>query len=145
MPPVRVLVIDDEPDAREGLVHLLGGKGFIVASACDGAEGLRFARVSPPDVITLDLEMPVLDGWTFRLHQQRDPRLVEIPVIVVSACGARGNIDIDAAAVFEKPFDVDALVTAVVEHGRRYCARHQDWSNGTRGSGRAIRPPGRLG
>ena len=122
MTPVRVLVIEDDADARQGLVLLLEGKGCIVA-ACDGSEGLRLARVDPPEVITLDLEMPVMDGWSFRLLQQRDPALSDIPVIVVSACGARG--DIDATAFFTKPCDFEQLVTAVGSHGRRYREEHR--------------------
>jgi CheY-like chemotaxis protein len=120
--PVRVLVIEDDADAREGLVLLLEGKGCIVVAACDGAEGLRLARVAPPEVITLDLEMPVMDGLNFRLLQQRDDGLSDIPVIVVSACGARG--DIEAAMFFPKPCDCAELVTAVTAHGRRYREEH---------------------
>ena len=124
MTPVRVLVVEDDADARQGLVLLLEGKGCIVAAACDGAEGLRLALVDPPEVITLDLEMPVMDGWSFRLHQQRDPALAHIPVIVVSgACGARDGID--ATAFFTKPCDVEELVTTVAEHGRRYRKQHR--------------------
>src|SRR5512144_2951122 len=89
MTPVRVLVIEDDADARQGLVLLLEARGCMVLAACDGSEGLRLARTMPAEVITLDLEMPVMDGWSFRLLQQRDAALSDIPVIVVSACGAR--------------------------------------------------------
>lgn len=123
MTPVRVLVVDDDADARQGLALLLEGKGCVVIAACDGAEGLRLARVDPPEVITLDLEMPVMDGWSFRLLQQRDPALSAIPVIVVTACGARG--DIDAAAFFPKPCAFEELVATVAEHGRRYREEHR--------------------
>lgn len=122
MTPVRVLVVEDDADARQGLVLLLEGKGCTVAAARDGAEGLRLAVVDPPEVITLDLEMPVMDGWSFRLLQRRDPALCDIPVIVVSACGRRG--DIDATAFFTKPCDFEELVAAVAAHGRRYREEH---------------------
>jgi CheY-like chemotaxis protein len=121
--PLRVLVIEDDADAREGLVVLLEGKGCIVVAACDGADGLRHARAALPEVITLDLEMPGMDGWSFRLQQQGDPALSDIPVIVVSACGTRG--DIDAAAFFPKPCDFEELVTSVAEHGHRYREGHR--------------------
>lgn len=132
MAPVRVLVVDDDADARQGLVLLLEGTGCIVAAACDGAEGLRLALVDPPEVITLDLEMPVMDGWSFRLLQQRDPGLADIPVIVVSgACGARNGID--ATAFFTKPCDFQELVAAVAAHGRRYREAHRAQAQAPRG------------
>ena len=123
MPPFRVLVVEDDPDMREGLVILLEGKGCVVLAACDGSEGLRLARSKPPDVITLDLEMPVMDGWTFRRLQQGDSALADILVIVLSGCGARGVID--ATAFFSKPCDFEALATSVAKHGREYREEHR--------------------
>lgn len=123
MTPVRVLVIEDDADARQGLVLLLEARGCTVLAACDGSEGLRLARSMPAEVITLDLQMPVMDGWGFRLLQQRDPALADIPVIVVSGCETRG--DIDATAFFTKPCDFEELLAAVAAHGRRYREEHR--------------------
>jgi DNA-binding response OmpR family regulator len=62
-------------------------------------------------------------AWvSIRLLQQRDPVLADIPVIVVTACGARG--DIDATAFFPKPCDFEEIVTTVAAHGRRYREGH---------------------
>jgi CheY-like chemotaxis protein len=116
-------VVEDDAAVREGIVLLLERRGYLVIAACDGSEGLRLARSNSPEVITLDLEMPVMDGWSFRRLQQGDPALADIPVIVVTACGAKS--DIDAAAFFSKPCDFEALATSVAKHGRRYREEHR--------------------
>ena len=118
MLPIRVLVIEDDPDIREALVQLLEIENCNVAAACHGEEGLRLARSHRPDVITLDLMMPVMDGWRFRMLQKRDAAIADIPVIVVSACGTA--TDIDAAAFVPKPCNLDELVATVTVHGHRY-------------------------
>jgi CheY-like chemotaxis protein len=113
-----VLVVEDDQDIREALVQLLEDEKCIVAAACHGEEGLRRAREHRPEVITLDLMMPVMDGWKFRMLQKRDAVLADIPVIVVSAYGPGSNID--AAAFVPKPCDFDEFVTTVTAHGLRY-------------------------
>ncbi len=123
MSPLRVLVVEDDPDIRDALVLVLEGEHYDVAAARDGAEGLRLAHQHHPDVITLDLMMPVMDGWSFRKIQQHDPALSEIPVVVVTAFAARDQID--AAAFVRKPCDCDELVGVVSEHGRRYRDEHR--------------------
>jgi len=118
-PPLRrILFVEDDPDIRDTFVQLLEIENCTVAAACHGEEGLGLAREHRPDVITLDLMMPVMDGWTFRLLQKSDAALADIPVIVVSACGT--DIDIDAAAFVPKPCDLDDLVATVTQHGCRY-------------------------
>jgi CheY-like chemotaxis protein len=76
---------------------LLGGGGYAVAAAADGAEALEaLRRAAPPDLILLDLMMPVLDGWHFRREQLRDPALPAVPVAVVSGAG---DADLHAHAI----------------------------------------------
>jgi len=81
---LRVLVIDDEEDARVLLSHFLGEFGCSVALASTGEEGLESARTHPPDLITLDLMMPGKDGWETLRELKADPDLKEIPVVVAS-------------------------------------------------------------
>jgi signal transduction histidine kinase/CheY-like chemotaxis protein len=79
-----VLVIDDDPAAREVLGGFLGAKGFRVVRAADGEEGLRLARQVHPLVITLDVIMPRKDGWAVLSALKADPELADIPVIMVT-------------------------------------------------------------
>jgi CheY-like chemotaxis protein len=79
-----VLVIDDDPAARDILKGFLGEKGFRVETAADGEEGLRLARKVRPMVITLDVVMPRKDGWAVLSALKADPELADIPVIMVT-------------------------------------------------------------
>ena len=83
-------------------------------------EALDYLNRAPvPDLIILDLWMPVMDGWQFRNEQIKDPRLAEIPVIVLTALSDR--TDINANEIIIKPVDVDRLLTTV----SHYCRREQ--------------------
>jgi CheY-like chemotaxis protein len=106
----EILVIDDEPDVRDGLAEALRSEGYAVRTAGNGEEALRELRGGLVGLILLDLMMPVMDGWQFRQAQKRDPRLASIPVVVVTASGADFR---DADAVLRKPFDLADLVRVV--------------------------------
>jgi CheY-like chemotaxis protein len=116
MVPASVLVVEDDADLREGVIALLESEGLTAVGARDGHEALRLLRERPvPAVILLDLTMPRMDGWRFRVQQVRDPRFAQIPVIIFSGhWNAReaGGI-LGAAAVVPKPPDVDELLTAI--------------------------------
>ncbi len=114
----RILVVEDDEDAREAMVALLQMKGYRAVPAGNGKEALDYLRQAPvPDLILLDLWMPVMDGWQFRSEQVKDPRLAEIPVIVVTALSDR--TDVDADEIIAKPVDVDHLLTTVSHYCRR--------------------------
>jgi len=117
MSGVTVLVVDDDADSRTLLELALSIEGYGVQAAADGAAALERARVFHPDVILLDLAMPIMDGFTFRQEQLRDPSIAEIPVICVS-----GRHDADEAArqmhlagCVGKPFALDEIVGRVKE------------------------------
>src|SRR5512133_2854208 len=110
----RVLIIEDDPETRDALSVFLQLEGYDVACADDGRKGLAAARERHPDVILLDLMMPVMDGWGFRAEQKLDASIAAIPVVVVSALGERS--DIDASAFVPKPCDLDAVLGAVERH-----------------------------
>ena len=117
LPATRVLIVEDHDDTREMLVAWLESVGFEVSSAADGREGLAAARTATPDVILLDLMMPVMSGLEFRVEQQVDPAIAHIPIIVVSA-----HADADwtakrmgAAGFVKKPIAPDGLVKTIRE------------------------------
>jgi CheY-like chemotaxis protein len=112
----RILIADDDSDLRESLRLLLELHGHSVAEAQNGAEALRHLNAStPPNVILLDLMMPVMDGWQFRREQLRNPALAPIPVLVISAVPSHMQREVELAAhrVFPKPFDYDELLNEV--------------------------------
>ncbi|WP_242339575.1 MULTISPECIES: response regulator [unclassified Anaeromyxobacter] len=108
-----VLVVEDDPDIREALAEALGGEGYDVALAENGQDALDVLRDCPrPDVILLDLLMPVMSGWQFRQEQLADPALAGIPVVVVSA-SPPGDAQPDR--YLPKPFSIDDLLSTVAE------------------------------
>jgi CheY-like chemotaxis protein len=83
--PASVLVVDDDRDIRDALQEILTGEGYTALAAANGAEALQLLKRFRPQVILLDLNMPVMDGGDFRLVQRLDPLLRQIPIVVLTA------------------------------------------------------------
>jgi CheY-like chemotaxis protein len=83
----RVLIVEDDKDIRESLRELLEDEGFGVDCAVHGQDALDVLRRSAvlPSLILLDISMPVMDGFAFRIAQLADPMLAAIPVVVMTA------------------------------------------------------------
>ncbi|MGI9592118.1 MAG: response regulator [Myxococcota bacterium] len=125
-----VLVIDDDPGARDLLTRRLVREGFSVTTAASGEEGLRRARDSRPAAITLDVLMPGMNGWAVLRELKADPQTADIPVVVVSllqdgaiayALGAEGFL--------AKPIQRDelrSLLAGVTVEGRRVLVVEDD-------------------
>lgn len=109
----RVLVVDDETQVRETVCEALSLEGYEVTQATDGAHALELIPTVRPDVIVLDLWMPVMDGWAFRRAQRASHP--EIPVVVLSALNMRDPKleELSADALVAKPFNLDDLYAAV--------------------------------
>src|SRR5947208_16254859 len=89
----RLLVVEDDADVRHALTLFLEGAGHTVRTAANGREALEQLHANGrPDLIVLDLAMPVMNGWEFRGHQRRDPALADIPVGVLTAAGPGGEL-----------------------------------------------------
>ncbi|MGA2751186.1 MAG: response regulator, partial [Verrucomicrobiota bacterium] len=78
----RILVVDDEPDVLDLVTYNLGQAGFQTDTAADGAEALRKARSSAPDLILLDLMLPEMDGLEVCKLLRRDAKTSAIPIIM---------------------------------------------------------------
>jgi CheY-like chemotaxis protein len=105
-----VLVVEDDIDIRETLAGLLADEGYSVNACANGLEALTYLRAGRrADVILLDLMMPVMDGWQFRVLQKRDPELASIPVLALSADGTPKAEAIDATAYLAKPVSYEKL------------------------------------
>src|SRR4051794_10046482 len=82
-----VLVVDDDKDIREAIQSALVGEGYRVACAANGELALACLKVEKPDLVLLDLMMPVIDGWQFRSRQLEVPEWEKIPIVIISAGG----------------------------------------------------------
>ncbi|NOK21222.1 response regulator [Corallococcus carmarthensis] len=111
-----VLVVDDDPDILEALSEILEAEGFEIRRARNGKEALERLDPDPPDLILLDLMMPVMDGWEFAQRmRQKPPAVAGIPLIVLSAdrnVGSKAK-DIGAVGHLAKPFELNDLLSMV--------------------------------
>jgi len=112
-----VLVVEDDPDARDLITRILTADGFRVATAEDGNRGLALAKELRPALITLDVMMPGMDGWGMLRRMKADETLSEIPVVMVTIVGdqAMGQA-LGASDYLQKPVDRPALLRSVRHH-----------------------------
>ena len=124
----RILLVDDERDVVTLIKFMLEKDGHMVVAAYDGAEALAKAGVEPrdetsviPDLVILDVMMPVMDGFAVCARLQEDERTKTVPILVLTAKGGemeRSESSCAVTAHLEKPFDPKALrelVTALLE------------------------------
>lgn len=112
-----VLIVEDDDDLREMMAQLLTLEGFRAETVANGRDALEYLRRADlPNLILLDLMMPIMDGWEFRRIQTEDPRLASLPVIVLSALEPPRTADFGGALFLTKPLDFDRLLELV----RRY-------------------------
>jgi CheY-like chemotaxis protein len=112
-----VLVVDDDEVIRQLIAVNLTLEGFDVATAVDGQDCLDKVSAIDPDVITLDVMMPRLDGWVTASHLRRDPQTSGIKVVLITARAqeddrARGE-QIGVDAYLTKPFDPSEMIRVV--------------------------------
>jgi two-component system cell cycle response regulator DivK len=87
----RILVVEDQEDLRSILRDLLTGSGYHVAEAADGKAGVAKAHAERPDLILMDIQLPVLDGYEATRQIKADPNLKAIPIIAVSSYAMKGD------------------------------------------------------
>jgi CheY-like chemotaxis protein len=110
-----VLIVEDEEPIREVITDVLRDRGFQPLPAANGAEALRVLETVRPDVVVLDLLMPVMHGWGFMESYLERTEGKPIPIVVVSVNPAlpRSFNRLGVRHIVAKPFDVDALLEAV--------------------------------
>lgn len=117
--PVHVLIVDDDPGIR-GFIHAtLRTEGYSVAVAANGRQALERIAEQRPDVILVDLSMPVMNGWQLNDHLRAHD--AGIPVVFMTA-GFSAQAEAEshgAAASLSKPFDVDSLLHVVARFADR--------------------------
>ena len=113
MSDLHVLVVDDEADIRATVSAMLEIEGYAVTEAANGADALQAVERQPPDLILLDMRMPVLDGWGFAAELRHRGHRIPIVVMTAARDAARWAAEIAAVAFVAKPFGLDDLITAV--------------------------------
>jgi two-component system response regulator MprA len=114
-----VLLVDDDLDLREAAAEALEDAGYRVVRADDGRRALEelLGGGLRPDLILLDMMMPNLDGWGFRVAQKQVPDIAGIPVVALTAYALTEDErnQLDAAAILRKPVALEELMRAVEE------------------------------
>ncbi|MEC9171633.1 MAG: response regulator, partial [SAR324 cluster bacterium] len=110
----KILIIDDDPTVRELMRRQLERDGFEVHSASEGKEGITKAREIKPDLITLDILMPDLDGWSVLRSLKADPEVSSIPVVMASILDEKNKgFSLGAADYLSKPLERERLIGSI--------------------------------
>ncbi len=122
---VKILLVDDDVDFVEATKTVLESRPYEVIVASEGEEGLRKAREENPDLILLDVIMPVKDGFTAAEQLKKDPQLSKIPVIMLTSFSTKGagtgipqsrGLTLEAEDYIEKPVSPQELLLIVEKH-----------------------------
>ncbi len=115
--PKSILVIDDDPGIRDALQDVLELENYKVYTADNGQHALSILEtIERPNLILLDLMMPVMTGWQFLQSVKADQRHASIPVVVFSAASEKKGDLSQATAIVRKPVEVDGLIEIVEKH-----------------------------
>jgi len=110
-----VLVIDDEPTARDMIGRMLTKEGYRVVTAANGPDGLKLAAEVNPDVITLDIMMAGMDGWSVLSQLKANPAVADIPVVVITIIDDRNlSFALGASDYLTKPIDREQLAAVLL-------------------------------
>lgn len=110
----RVLLVEDNEVNRKMLSRRLGKRGYDISIAEDGAEGVSAARSQKPDIILMDMSLPVMHGWDATRELKGDPATKEIPIIAITAHAMSGDrekaLEAGCDDFATKPYDLPGLV-----------------------------------
>ena len=112
-----VAIVEDDSEFRNMLRELLEEEQYRVVAVANGAEALEALATIVPNVILLDVSMPVMDGFDFLRFRNEDPRLAAVPVVLVTNARPHERPTTGVNNVVRKPIDIDEILFAI----RRYC------------------------
>ncbi len=121
----KILIVDDDADFVESTKTILESKPYEVVVAVNGDDGLRKAKKENPDLILLDIIMPIEDGFTAAEQLKKDPKLAKIPVLMLTSYAAKGagtsiprsrGYELEADDYIDKPVRPKDLLAAVARH-----------------------------
>jgi len=123
---LTVLVVDDDPVVHDVLSQTLGKEGYRLLHAKDGADALERMRKEPPDIVTLDVMMPKIDGWSVLGIMKSEPELEHIPVIMLTIVDDRNlGYSLGASEYMTKPIDRNRLISLIHKFDGRRKTRAQ--------------------
>jgi CheY-like chemotaxis protein len=112
-----VLIVDDDAQIREALSILLDDEGIRCVTASNGAEAIRLLCENKlrPDMIVLDLMMPIMNGWEFRVAQLANPGIATIPTVILTAATDTSSraAELGIIQILRKPLDLDQLFQVI--------------------------------
>src|SRR5271154_566738 len=118
----RILVVEDQEDNRQILRDLLGSAGYAMSEAGDGEAGVAAAKAQRPDLILMDIQLPIMDGYEATRRIKANPALRAIPIIVVTSYALSGDEDKARAAgcddYIAKPYSPRQMLAKIKEHLR---------------------------
>ena len=113
----RILVVEDQEDNRRIIRDLLMSAGYELIEAADGEAGVRLAETERPDLILMDIQLPVLDGYEATRRIKQNPELRHIPIIVVTSYALSGDdvkaMEAGCDAYVAKPFSPRQLLATI--------------------------------
>jgi CheY-like chemotaxis protein len=113
----KLLLVEDNEDNRDMLARRLQRKGYEVVTAIDGAEGVESARTEAPDLVLMDMSLPVMDGWEATRRIKSDPLTRSIPVLALTAHAMSGDQDRAIESGCDdydtKPVEIDRLLAKI--------------------------------
>lgn len=116
---MRVLIVDDDPNCRQILELMLSRQGFTVTMAVNGAEAVRLAQAIRPDLIVMDILMPIMTGSEAATLLKSDPAFASVPMVAVTALAFEADRRDALAAGFDwvvtKPFSRRQLIEAIAQ------------------------------
>ncbi|UCD15825.1 MAG: response regulator [Candidatus Omnitrophota bacterium] len=114
---LKVLIVDNDDMLREILHFTLTRRGFIIEEAKNGKEALEKVNKSKPDLIILDIKMPIMNGFETYRHLRKNPDTKDIPIIFVSSNSTAGNIirniQEDLVEFIKKPYAINDLLEQI--------------------------------
>lgn len=113
----RILIVEDNEMNRDMLSRRLKKRGYDITMAFDGEAGVEAARQEQPDLVLLDMSLPVMDGWTAARHLKDDEQTQRIPIIALTAHALAGDrektIEAGCDDYDTKPVDINRLVSKI--------------------------------
>jgi CheY-like chemotaxis protein len=114
---LRILLVEDNPENRDMLSRRLVRRGYQVTFAMDGAEAISLTKSEKPDIVLMDLSLPVIDGWEATRRLKIDAATMEIPIIALTAHAMAGDRERAMAAGANdydtKPVDLERLLAKI--------------------------------
>ena len=137
---IRILIVEDNAMNRELLRELLEARGYVVEEASDGKTALRMMEHSTPDILLLDVGMPILDGYEVVRKVRQNPRLSQVPVLAVTAYAMQGDREKILSSGFDGYLAKPVIAGLLLEEIKRLLARADRRNFSTRQTSESSNP-----